>query len=445
MADLTNDLFKIDDNLEIVNLETEQYQQAFLLSEQINNQLRQWQVYFQCLTLFAFEEWLYQREPSLTFDKEKSSTLEYQFANVIDAVCNLEIGNFKVCLIPSILLTNEEVAIPRAVIDLPEYTAHFYIVIGVDEELEIAAIKGFLRYDQLVNIKVELQPEADWNYYIPLVRFNQEVDEILLYLQCLAPTAIPLPEIPTSRGDILRRVQTALLNLLPQLHNRPLWEVLTWEQGTAVLTTPLLIDWLYQSINQNAATQNTATLTRHLSDLLQILTQQAVNVGQWLVDRVDDAVQTLSWELIPVASELRSTSSVIQSNESNLVEELEIILHDIQDNNQLDIPPTAVRAYLDIRLNKLLRLYALIWSLPEEEDGWTLLLVLKAINDNQSASRFTLRVSDQAEILDEEELITSNNNYIYTQVEGSYDDKFLATIISETGETQVFRPFEFAR
>ncbi|MBV6627284.1 MAG: DUF1822 family protein [Rivularia sp. (in: Bacteria)] len=433
-SDFTNDLFDIDNNLEIINLE-EQLQPAFVIGTQINNQLRQWQVYFQCLALFAFEEWLQEREPSLTVNTDNLSTLQQQYANLIDAASNLEVGNFKVCLIPSMLLTNEEIAIPRAVIDLPEYTAHFYVVVGIDEELEIAAVKGFLRYEQLVNIKATLQPEADWNYYIPLIQFNQEVDQLLLYLQCLAPTAIVLPEIPASRQDVLSRVQTSLLNLLPQLNNRPLWEVLTWEQGKAVLTTPTIINWLYQSINQN-----TASLTKHLSDLLQILTQQAVNVGQWLVNRVDDAVQTLSWQLIP-ASQLRST---VESNESNIVQELEVILNDIQEN-QLEIPSTAVRIYQDIRLDKLLRLYVIIWSLPEEESAWTLLLILKAINKNQSVSRFTLRISDEIEVLDEQELITDDNNYIYTQVEGNYDDKFLATVISETGQIQAFPPFEFIR
>ena len=440
ISDLTNDLFEVDNNLEIINLE-EQLQPAFLISEKSNNPLIKWQVYFQCLALFAFEEWLQEREPRLTLDKENSSTLQYQYANLIDAVFNLKVGNFKVCLIPCMLLTNEEVAIPRAVIDLPEYTAHFYVVIGVDEELEIAAVKGLLRYDQLINIKAELEPEADWNYYIPLLQFNQEVDELLLYLQCLAPTAILLPEIPVSRRDILRKVQTSLLNLLPQLNNRPLWEVLTWEQGKAVLTTPLLLNWVYQSINQNAA-----TLTKHLSDLLEILSQQAVNVGLWFVNQIDDTVQTLSWQLIPAASELRSTSSMIQSDTSNYIEELEIILRDIQfQEQQLDIPLTAIRVYQDIRLNQLLRLYAVIWSLPEAENGWNLLLILKASNDNQSASSFRLRVSDQIEVLDEQELIISNNNYIYTQVEGDESDKFIATVISGTGETQTFPPFEFIR
>ena len=239
----------------------------------------------------------------------------------------------------------------------------------------------------------------------------------------------------------MRRVQTGLLNLLPQLNNRPLWEVFTWEQGTALLTTPLLLNWVYQSINQNAA-----TLTKHLSDLLQILSQQAVNVGLWFVNQVDETVQTLSWQLIPAASELRSTSSMIQSDTSNSIEELEIILRDIQiQEQQLDIPLTAIRVYQDIRFNQLLRLYAVIWSLPEVDNGWTLLLILKASNDNQSASRFRLRVSDQIEVLDEQELIISNNNYIYTQVEGNENDKFIATVISETGETQTFPPFEFIR
>ena len=434
ITDLTNDLFGIENTQEIINLDIEQLQQAVLASEQINNQYRQLQVYFQYLTLFAFEEWLCQREPSLTLHKEESSTLKHEYANVIDAVCNLEVGNFKVCLIPSMLLMDGEVAIPRAAIELPEYAAHFYIVIGVDEESEIAKVKGFLRYDQLVNIKAELQPETDWNYYIPLVQFNQKVDELLLFLQCLAPTAIPLPEIPGSRENTLRRVQIGLLNLLPQLNNRPLWEVLTWEQGTAILTTPLLLNWVYQSINQNAA-----TLTNHLSDLLQILTQQAVDVGAWLIDRPNDAVETLSWQLIPATSELRSTSP------SNSFEELEIILQDIKiQEQQLDIPPIAIRAYQDIQLGKSLRLYAIIWSLPEAENGWNLLIILKPINDNQSPSRFSLRISDQIEVLDEQDLIT-NNNYIYTQVEGNYDDKFIITVISETGETQAFPPFEFIR
>lgn len=441
---LTNDLFEVNNDLEIINLEAQQLEQAFSLSEQLNNQTRQWQVYIQLLSLFAFEEWLHQREATLTINKDKSTVLQNQYANVFDAVSNLEIGNFKVCLLPSILLANEEVAIPRAVIDLAEYAAHFYVVVGVDEESEIAAVKGFLRYDQLFKLKQKLEPETDWNYYISSMQFNCKVDELLLYLQCLEKAAIPLPEISNSRRDILKGMQTVLLNLLPQVQNRPLWKVLNWEQGKAVLTTPNLLNWLYLSIHQN-----TATLTKHLSDLLQILTQQTIDVGRWIVNKVDDTVQTLSWELLPEVSALRSTSSNL-SNKLSPIEELDIIFANIQRENQVDIPITAIRAYQDVQLNKLLRLYALVWSLPQSKSEWSLLLILKAIDTsyNTSSSEFTLRVSDQTAILYEEELIVSSNssdNYIYIQLEGDFNDRFLIAITSETGETQTFSPLRFIR
>jgi hypothetical protein len=50
------------------------------------------------------------------------------------------------------------------------------------------------------------------------------------------------------------------------------------------------------------------------------------------------------------------------------------------------------------------------------------------------------------EILVEEELQPHRyHDYIFTQVEGSYEDKFLATIVSVTGEVETLPPFEFIR
>ncbi len=258
LSDLTDDWVEFENLTETIPLEPEQFDHAVELSEQIGNEARKWQVYLQALALLSFEEWLQQREPEISVNREHASVLQPQYANAINAVCNLNVGEFKVCLIPNISFSDEEVIVPRAIIDLPEFTAHFYVVIGIEEELEVAAIRGFLRHDQLVNYQPQLQAEADWTYQLPLAWFNREPDELLLYLQCLEPTAIPLPEIPTNRQATLARMQAALLALLPQLRNRPLWQVLTWEQGVAVLTTPDLLNWLYQSLTENAA-----NLTKH--------------------------------------------------------------------------------------------------------------------------------------------------------------------------------------
>ncbi|MBD2741859.1 DUF1822 family protein [Coleofasciculus sp. FACHB-1120] len=446
LTDLTDDWVELEELPETIPLESEQLDQAVELSNQVGNEDRKWQTYLQALILLSFEEWLRKREPEIFLDREHSSVFQPQYTNAIDAVFNLRVSKFKVCLIPTITLTDKEVTIPRAVVDLPEFTAHFYIVIGIEEDLEIAAIRGFLRYDQLINYQPQLQPEADWTYQIPIAWFNREPNELLLYLQCLALSAIPLPEIPTNRQDTLARMQSTLLTLLPQLRNRPLWQVLTWEQGAAVLTTPDLLNWLYQPL-----TENTATVTNHLSELLQILTQQAINVRNWLRNQVDEVMQELSWEALPAPSPLRGTEPIrelpasfsLRRSEQNPSQELDEILIEISRNNQLEIPANSGRAYRDLTLGTRLRLYAVTWSFPDD-DGWTLLLILKAIYGNESQEEMTLRVSDRVEVLAEDTLqLDGNEDYIFTQVAGTYQDKFLATITSETGKFQTLPPFEF--
>jgi len=444
LSNLTDEWVEFENLTETIPLEPEQFDQAGELSEQIGNKARKWQVYLQALALLSFEEWLQQREPEISLERERASVLQPQYANAINAVCNLNVGEFKVCLIPNISFSDEEVIVPRAIIDLPEFTAHFYVVIGIEEELEVAAIRGFLRHDQLVNYQPQLQAEADWTYQLPLALFNREPNELLLYLQCLEPTAIPLPEIPTNRQATLARMQAALLALLPQLRNRPLWQVLTWEQGVAVLTTPDLLNWLYQSLTENAA-----NLTNHLSDLLQILTQQAVNVRHWLRYQTNELVQILSWEVLPPSSmrgdglirELPTAS--LPRSESSLTQNLDEILRDISFNNNLEIPEIAGRAYRELSLVGSLRLYAVIWPV-EDDNGWILLLILTASPGAEPPYGFNLRLSDQTGVLTQDELQPDSiHDYIFALVTGSYQDKFLATITSATGEVQTLPPFEF--
>jgi hypothetical protein len=184
--------------------------------------------------------------------------------------------------------------------------------------------------------------------------------------------------------------------------------------------------------------------------LLQILTQQAVNVRNWLRNQVDEVMQ-LSWEALPAPSPLRGTepirelsaASSLRRTEQNPSQELEEILIEISRNNQLEMPVNAGRAYRDLTQGNRLRLYAVTWSLPDD-DGWTLLLILKAIPSNETHDEMTLRVSDKAEVLAEDILQSDGNeDYIFTQVAGTYQDKFLATITSATGEVQTLPPFEF--
>ena len=422
-------------------LSPDQINQAIELSNQIINANRQWQVYLNSLALFAFEEWLESRDTSLTINRERCTIFQPAVVNAISSVTNLQVGDFQLCLIATGSLTDEEVTLPRAVVDLPEYIPHFYILVEVFSEQECVIIQGFLSSQQLTQrlVNSNLVPEEDWTYQLPLTWFENNSDRLLLYLRCLESQAIPLPAVPLERAYNLSRMQNELTALLPQLHSpeRELWQVLNWEQGTAVLTSPELLNWVYNLQIQQLPITNSQFSIPHLSDLIKLLTQPTLNVGRWLWDELDNLAQELSWVLLPgfaPIGEMRSPT-----------EEFAAIITQLQQTDS-EIPLEARAAFKDLLLAGIqLRLYAVTWHLVSESNReWTLLLILGAPNSNSLPHNVKLRVSDQTGILIERGLEPENGDaYIFTRVIGNWDEKFLVSVKLMDGVEVTLPPFAF--
>ena len=414
--------------------------QAVEFSSQIHNSTHQWQTYLNALALFAFEKWLEERDDSLTINREQCTVLQPAIANAISTVSNLQVGEFKLCLIATGSLTSEEITLPRAVVDLPEYIPHFYVLIEVLEEQESAGFQGFLSYQQLTErlANVNLVPQEDWTYQLPLTWFEDNSDRLLLYLRCLEPEALPLPTVPPERAYNLSRMQNELTALLPQLQvpERELWQVLNWEQGTAVLTSPELLNWVY-NLHDLPVETRIASLQNHLLDLIKLLTQPAINVGRWLWDELDNLALEFSWVLLPIApaTAMRSPG-----------EEFTAIKSQLQQQG-LEIPLQARAAFKDLLLAGFqLRLYAVTWHLVSESDPhlWTLLLVLGAPSGNNLPYNLKLRVSDQTGILVEQGINQeTGGSYLFTRVIGSWDEKFLVSVRLMDGIELTLPPFAF--
>ncbi|HBE20053.1 MAG TPA: hypothetical protein DEG17_00820 [Cyanobacteria bacterium UBA11149] len=433
-------------SVDTIALSPEAIDKSVTLSAQILNPQRQWQTYLNGLALFGFQEWLAQRDSVIEIEPEKSSLFKPSLANVIEGVIDLTINNFRIYLITTGSLTDEEVTIPRAVIDLPEFVPHFYVLMEVQEEQEIAVIRGFLSYNRLVELRetVNLQPESDWTYQLPLTWFDSSGDRFLLNLRCLSPNAIPLPAVVCDRDPQLNLMQQQLTRLLPQLHSPQceLWQVLTWEEGIIVLTHPELLSWIYElQISESQAELSTTTSRSatqvYLADLIQLLTKKAMNVRRWLWDELDELAREFSWQLLPnltPATALRSPS-----------EEFTAIMRELHHHN-LDIPPTARGAYRNLNLGGIpLRLYALTWALVSGEiSEWTLLLIVGTPSGIPIPSDLKLRVSDQTGILVEQGLDWNDNSaYLFTSVVGNWDEKFLATVSLGSMIEETLPPFSF--
>lgn len=193
---------------EIIWLEPEHFERARAISDGPSSEAQQWQTYLNMLALFALEEWLNER----IGDRNSKSKLGSAPAvnreiNLIEPLCYLKVGEFKLAAIATEHLLEEVVNFPGAAIDNPCFAAHFYVLLEVREELEEVIIRAFLRHDQLKKYcnKTNLEVLKGNCCRLPLSLFDAEINHLLFDLHYLEPNSIPLP--------VDSKIESPLLNL----------------------------------------------------------------------------------------------------------------------------------------------------------------------------------------------------------------------------------------
>ncbi len=222
-----------------IALRPEQIDDALALSQRSLQTENQWQIYLTALALNGFEQWLRDRASDLIAQRTQCSILSPAVTDATTAACNLQVNGFRLCIIGSESVFDGSIAIPAAAIDSPDCVAHFYVPVEVYEEQAHVRLCGFLRYDQLQQQRATaLELAEDGTYRLPLGWFEPDLNRLLLHLSCLEPSAIALPAITPTR--------------LPRTATPILWQ--------------------------------------------QILVQPALDVGRWLRQQWDEAMET-SWSL----------------------------------------------------------------------------------------------------------------------------------------------------
>jgi hypothetical protein len=171
---------------EIIWLEPEHFDRAIEITAQVKSEVHKWQTYLNSLVLLGFEEWLRERIPDKTLNRD---------TNLIEAGCYLKVGEFKLYLIATEHLLDEVVNVPQDAIEQPGLAAHFYVVLEVLEEQEQVIVRSVGFYDQLVNYlrRSNFQLLRNSCYQLPLSLFDAEPNDLLVYCRKLEPAAIPLP------------------------------------------------------------------------------------------------------------------------------------------------------------------------------------------------------------------------------------------------------------
>ena len=401
-----------------VILSPHQIDQALEWSQVARNEVQQWRLYRQGLALLGVEQWLHEREPSLMLGRG-CGTIPIELP-LLTAVTNVQVGSYRLCLLPRGGFADPEIEIPKAVVDLPDFVPHFYVVVEIQEELNCIRVAEVLRYDCLVQSR-QMYPfrstPSDWTYAVPLAWFTADADQLLLWLCCLEAVALPLVAEPEIAPAPLH--EALLEPLLPNLHaSDELWPVLSWPQGIALLQNPTLRQWLTQAL--------------HAGDWVQLSDSQPlgalpeperppwlrpINTALWMQQVLEDVAR--EWVLLSPTLALRSRPPAI------------IALLATLRQRDVVVPDHAGIAYRELGLDgTFLRLYTLVWPLEEPDPPeWTLLLVLGPQPDTELQHSVQLIVRDVNQILINSVLTPESADlYLYTQVVGTWDEQFWVTL-----------------
>ncbi|MEM9004089.1 MAG: DUF1822 family protein [Cyanobacteria bacterium P01_F01_bin.86] len=422
---------------EFIDLEPEHFEQATQISDYGLSEICQWQTYLNALALLGFRQWLNEQDVHLPVNHENCSIFQPQYANTIEAVCNLAVGEFKLCLIATENWLDEVIKIPRAVVDLPDFAAHFYVVLEVQEEQGRVIIRGYGRYDQLTNLRrrMSLAANDSWHYVWPSSFFDPEPNHLLFNINFLEASAIPLPNpiatlLPTPLTQ--PELETILSHL--QSTERSLWQILPWEKGASLLQSPELLNLLYQ---WQRSLEKPLSLRIRIAEVFTLLTQQAINTAQWLQGELDELAQSIGWfssqMLTPTGFEFRS------------MDKFRAAIEDLRYQG-MDIPSQVNPMYQDIEWDgTLLRLCAVAWTLATSTPvpQWVLLLILGTQMGSPLPDGLKLCVADLTHILCDEQS-ELDTQLLYARVEANQSKKLVATIVSPEGQALTLTPYSFA-
>ena len=228
---------------ESIWLEPEDFERAKNISQRVNPESSQWQIYLNTLALFALEKWLKESMP------EQSISTSDRY---IENTGRLNIGEFKVCAIATDNLLDELVELPRNVVESPELITHFYAIVEVLEEQEEVIFRGCLNYNQLSDYRdrTNRSPRSpqDNFYQLPLSLFDTEPNHLLFCCRFLEPTSISLPVTSQTTTAVpeeyIQKSTTKLSQWLQNVFDE------TWQTIDSLINSEANLEYALRNVNE---------------------------------------------------------------------------------------------------------------------------------------------------------------------------------------------------
>jgi hypothetical protein len=428
---------------EIVELDSNDYQRAKENSDRIQGQDKQWDAYINTLALLGFEKWLHSRRPEVSVLTHDSTIWEPYFTQIMPSISQVNVEHLTLCLVGVEGIENN-INIPIAMLDLPNWYSDFYVIIEVLEEQGNVIIQRFIRADKLTKYRdvSPLTSLPDWSYQVPISWFEVNVEHLLFSLPYLTTSAIApsVPTAPQPSSSLLYQAFEELRSrlsapkdelwqqLLSQLSSpeRDLWKYLSWEQGAKLLNSSSFLEKLYQWQTQSNQTQSSSddSLSIRVREMLSFLIQPAINTAFWLRGELDQVAQNYQ---------------VFQPRFGAIdpFEKFEKGINLLRRRLGLEIPNNLTPNYIAFEFSGL-SLYLAMLSWPESsttESGscWSLLVILGTQQKTLLPAGMQLKVSNLTDVL-RSPTLDSDQPLLYAIAQETIGKEFKVTITYQ-GET----------
>jgi hypothetical protein len=386
--------------------------------QRYSNETARYNASLNVCSLSAFMDWIQQNleldTPPTLWPSEAGLPEIWEVVNGTALLLN---GN-RVVLLPSEAMDTEEFVVPQEWVDIPPWSADYYLPMQVNLEDNWICVWGYVMHPQL-KTHARYDPiyrmySIDRDWVIPDLDLFWQAQNIGIKEQVFSE-----PVDPLSRSQHERLIQSLSQ---PSPYSPRL--DLDFEQWATLLERTDLRQKLYQHRLENA----TRSIQSHL-----------INTGLWLKDKIDEVAKELSWVLLPAFTLDLGVMRAPTPDLTSIISQLKPI--------GVDIPEMARGAYQDLQLeDHLIRCYAIAWSFTNSDNipQWYLLLVLAPQTGVTLPPGLSMAVRDDTQVLVERSLDgKAQNQSLFAGVSGGWEETFQATISLMNGVSRTMPPFGF--
>ncbi len=330
----------------------------------------------------------------------------------------LVLDQTRLVMLPSDAMDTEEFAVPQEWVDIPNWSADYYLPMQVNLDENWVCVWGYITHPQ-IKTRGRYDPiyrtyalDRDW-VMTDLAMFWQTQD-ICMKQQRFTESISPL----------FRSQTEGLIQSLS--HPSPYSPRLNvdFEQWAALLERADLRQKLYRLRLENAASP---------------IQSHVINTGLWLKDKIDEFAKELSWVLLPAFTPDLGLMRSPAQEFAGIVRQLK--------QTGVAIAEDARGAYQDLQLEgSLIRCYAMAWSFltPDKIPQWYLLLVLAPQTGSTLPPGIKMIVRDETQILVERSLNEqAANQSLFAGVSGAWEETFQIAITLLNGASLTLPAFGF--